>query len=59
MLAEASVFAVDGDTMTFSNDSDDVLATFTRRLIRHTPAALEADAVPDQRDDRRPMTVIR
>jgi len=29
MLAEASVFAVDGDTMTFSNDSDAVLATFT------------------------------
>ena len=29
MLADASIFAVDGDTMTFSNDSDTVLATFT------------------------------
>ena len=29
MLADASVFAVDGDTLTFSNDSDTVLATFT------------------------------
>jgi heat shock protein HslJ len=29
MLADASIFAVEGDTMTFSNDSDTVLATFT------------------------------
>ena len=29
MLAEASVFAVDGDTLTLSNDSDEVLATFS------------------------------
>jgi heat shock protein HslJ len=28
MLAEAAVFAVDGETMTFSDDSDTVLATF-------------------------------
>jgi heat shock protein HslJ len=29
MLAEAQVFAVDGDTLTLSDDSDTVLATFT------------------------------
>ena len=29
MLADASIFAVDGDTLTLSNDSDTVLATFT------------------------------
>ena len=29
MLADASVFAVDGDTLTLSDDSDNVLATFT------------------------------
>ncbi len=29
MLANASVFAVDGDTLTMSDDSDNVLATFT------------------------------
>ena len=29
MLADASIFTVDGDTLTLSNDSDTVLATFT------------------------------
>ena len=29
MLADASIFAADGDTLTLSNDSDTVLATFT------------------------------
>ncbi len=29
MLAEAAVFAVTADTLTFSNDADTVLATFT------------------------------
>lgn len=29
MLADAQVFAVDGDTLTLSNDEDEVLATFT------------------------------
>lgn len=29
MLADASIFAVDGDTLTLSNDSDTVLATFS------------------------------
>ena len=29
MLAASSVFAVDGDTLTLSDDSDNVLATFT------------------------------
>ena len=32
MLADASIFAVDGDTLTLSNDSDTVLATFTGGL---------------------------
>ena len=30
MLADASIFAADGDTLTLSNDSDTVLATFRR-----------------------------
>jgi heat shock protein HslJ len=29
MLADASIFTADGDTLTLSNDSDTVLATFT------------------------------
>jgi len=29
MLADSSIFAADGDTLTLSNDSDTVLATFT------------------------------
>ena len=29
MLAASAVFAVDGDTLTLSDDSDNVLATFT------------------------------
>ena len=33
MLADASIFAADGDTLTLSNDSDTVLATFTAGLM--------------------------
>ena len=29
MLADASILAADGDTLTLSNDGDTVLATFT------------------------------
>ena len=41
MLADASIFAADGDTLTLSNDSDTVLGNVHRRLtpdvvVRHT-----------------------